>query len=120
MKSKLNYFYDYEHDLIDMTIDESSKYKKSIEVTNGIILDLDENDYPAALEIISASLILNIEKQYLVSPNIDLAIIISEKLICIEIKFTYSVSKHVQNICFKQNLINNYGIPEMDTIFSTA
>ncbi|WP_407393609.1 DUF2283 domain-containing protein [Methanobrevibacter sp.] len=120
MKSKLNYLYDYEYDLIDITIDESSKYKKSIEITNGVILDLDENDFPAALEIISASKILDIEKQYLISPNIDLAIVSSEELICIEIKFTYLVSRQVQDICFKQNLANNYGIPEMETIFSTA
>ena len=116
MKSKLN----YEYDLMNITIDESFKYEKSIDITNGIILDLDENGFPAALEIISASKILGIEKQYLISPNIDMTMIISDELICIEIKFTYLVSKHEQDVCFKQNLANNYGIPAMETIFSTA
>ena len=120
MKSELNYVYDCEYDLMDITIDESNKYAKSIDISNGIILDLDENGFPAALEIISASKILGIDKQYLISPNIDMAIIISEELICIELKFTYFVSKHVEDVCFKQNLANNYGIPSMETVFSTA
>lgn len=120
MKSKLDYIYDYEYDLIDINIDESVKYKRSIEITNGIILDLDENEFPASLEIISASKILGIDKQYLVSPDIDMAIIISDELICIEMKFIYFVSTQEQDACFKQNLANNYGIPSMETIFSTA
>ena len=120
MESKLNYVYDYEYDLMDITIDESFRYDKSIDITNGIILDLDVNGFPAALEIISASKIFGIDKQNLISPNIDLAIIISDDLICIELKFTYFVSKHEQDVCFKQNLANNYGIPAMETFFSTT
>ena len=76
MESKLNYVYDYEYDLMDITVDESFGYDKSIDITNGIILDLDVNGFPAVLEIISASKILGIDKQNLISPNIDLAIII--------------------------------------------
>jgi hypothetical protein len=41
-------------------------------------------------------------------------------LICIGLKFTYFVFKHEKDVCFKQNLANNYGIPAMETIFSTA
>ena len=120
MKSKLNYEYDYEYDLIDISIVESAKYEKSIDISNGIILDLDENAFPAALEIISASKILGIDKQYLESPNIDMTIVISVELICIEVKLTYFESKHEQDVFFKQNIANNYGIPAMETIFSTA
>lgn len=120
MKSKLDYAYDYEYDLVDITIDESHKYEKSIDITNGIILDLDENGFPAALEIISASKILGIEKQNLISPNIDMTIIISDELICFELKFNYFVSEHERDVCFKQNLANNYGIPAMETVFSSA
>ena len=120
MKSKLDYVYDYEYDLMDITIDESFRYDKSIDITNGIILDLDVNGFPAVLEIISASKIFGIDKQNLISPNIDLAIIISDDLICIELKITYFVSKHEQDVCFKQNLANNYGIPAMETVFSTV
>ena len=120
MKSKLDYIYDCEHDLIDITIDESFKYGKSIEITNGIILDLDENGFPAAIEIISASKIFGIDKHNLISPDIDMGIIISDELICIQIKFTYFVFEQEQDVCFKQNLANNYGIPAMETIFSTA
>ena len=120
MDSKLDYVYDFDYDLMDITIDDSFKYKKSIEIANGIILDLDEHDFPAAIEIISASKILGIDKQNLKSPNIDLSIIISDELICIQIKFTYLVFEQEQDVCFKQNLANNYGIPAMETIFSNA
>lgn len=54
------------------------------------------------------------------SPNIDMSIVISDELICIQIKFTYFVLEQEKDICFKQNLANNYGIPEMETIFSIA
>lgn len=120
MNSKLDYAYDYDYDLIDITIDESFNYGKSIEISNGIILDLDEHGFPAAMEIISASRILGIDKQNLISPNIFMSIMISDELICIQIKFTYFVSQQEQDVCFKQNLANNYGIPSMETIFSTA
>lgn len=120
MKSKLDYMYDCEYDLMDITIDESFKYQKSIEITNGIILDLDEHGFPAALEIISASKILGIDKQNLISPDIDMGIIISDELICIQIKFTYFAFEQERDVCFKQNLANNYGIPAMETVFSTA
>lgn len=33
MKSTLNYEYDYEYDLVDIVIDKSHKYEKSIEIT---------------------------------------------------------------------------------------
>ena len=120
MKSKLDYIYDYEYDLIDITVDQSFEYKKSIEMTTAIILDLDENGFPAAIEIISASKILGIDKQNLTSPDIDICIISSDELICIQIKFTYFVYGQEQHVYFKQNLANNYGIPAMETIFSTA
>ena len=120
MNSKLDYVYDYNHDLMDITIDESFKYEKSIEIANGIILDLDEHGFPAAIEIISASKILGVDKQNLLSPNINMRIIISNELICIQIKFTYFVFEQERDVCFKQNLANNYGIPSMETIFSTA
>ena len=120
MRSKLDYIYDYENDLIDITIDESDKYLKSIDIADGIILDLDEKGFPVSLEIISASKILGIDKQYLISPNIDLAIVISDELICIKIKFTYFEYKREQDVCFKGNLANNYGVPAMETIFSNV
>ena len=120
MKSKLDYVYDGEYDVRDITIDESSKYGKSIDITDGIVFDLDKNGFPAALEIISASRILGIDKQNLRSSNIGLSIMIGDELICIELKFTYFVFKHEKDVCFKQNLANNYGIPAMETIFSTA
>ena len=120
MKSKLDYVYDGEYDVRDITIDESSKYGKSIDITDGIVFDLDKNGFPAALEIISASRILGIDKQNLRSSNIDLSIMISDELICIGLKFTYFVFKHEKDVCFKQNFANNYGIPAMETIFSTA
>ena len=120
MNSKLEYEYDFEYDLMDITIDDSFKYEKSIEIANGIILDLDEHGFPASIEMISASKILGIDKQNLISPDIDLGIIISDELICIQIKFTYFVFEQEQDVCFKQNLANNYGIPAMETVFSTA
>ncbi|MBQ6627773.1 MAG: DUF2283 domain-containing protein [Methanobrevibacter sp.] len=120
MKSKLDYAYDCEYDMIDISIEESFRYEKSIEIAKGIILDLDEHGFPAALEIISTSKILGIDKKNLMSPNIDMSIVISDELICIQIKFTYFVLEQEKDICFKQNLANNYGIPEMETIFSTA
>ena len=83
-------------------------------------MDLDENGFPAAVEMISASKILGIDKHNLISPDIDMGIIISDELICIQIKFTYFVLEQEKDVCFKQNLANNYGIPAMGTIFSNA
>lgn len=119
MKSTLNYEYDYEYDLVDIVIDKSHKYEKSIEITKGCILDLDENGFPSTLEIISASKILGIHKWDLISPDIGLSIKINEELICIEMKFIY-LAKQEKYICFRQNFANTYGIPSRELFFEMS
>lgn len=116
---KLNYMYDYEYDLVDLTIKNDFKYLKSIEIGNGIILDFDENYCPVAIEMISASKILGIDKQFLLSPDINMSINISDDLIKIEINFTFLVNKLERDISIKQNIANNYGIPSTETLLST-
>ena len=117
---KLNYIYDYEYDLVDLTIKNDFKYLKSIEISNGIILDFDENYCPVAIEMISASKVLGIDKQFLMSPDINMLITVNKDLIKIEINFTFLVNKIEQDISFKQNIANNYGIPSIETLLSTA
>lgn len=117
---KLDYIYDYEYDLVDLTIKNDFKYLKSIEMCKGIILDFDENYCPVAIEMISASKILGIDKQFLVSPDIDMLIDVSDDSIKIEIKFTFLVNKIERDISFKQNIANIYGIPSIETLLSTV
>ena len=117
---KLDYIYDYEYDLVDLTIKNDFKYLKSIEMCKGIILDFDENYCPVAIEMISASKILGIDKQFLVSPDIDMLIDVNDDLIKIEIKFTFLVNKIERDVSFKQNIANSYGIPSIETLLSTV
>ncbi|MBQ6511882.1 DUF2283 domain-containing protein [Methanobrevibacter sp.] len=117
---KLNYIYDYEYDLVDLTIKNDFKYLKSIEICKGIILDFDENYCPVAIEMISASKILGIDKKFLVSPDINMSISVNDDLIKLEINFTFVDNKLEQDVSIKQNIANNYGIPSIETLLSTA
>ena len=86
---KLDYIYDYEYDLVDLTIKNDFKYLKS-------------------------------NKQFLVSPDIDMLIDVNDDLIKIEIKFTFLVNKIERDVSFKQNIANSYGIPSIETLLSTV
>lgn len=121
MKSfKLNYIYDYDNDLADITVNNDFRYKKSIELDKGIILDLDENCIPIAIELISASKILCIDKKHLISPDINILIKVNNELIKFEIKFTYFIHEDECDIFIKQNIANNYGIPSIETLLTTV
>lgn len=121
MKSfKLNYVYDYDNDLADITVNNDFSYKKSIELDRGIILDLDENSIPVAIELISPSKILGIDKKYLISPDIGILINVNDDLIRFEIKFTYFIREKEFNVFFRRSIANNYGIPSIKTLITAV
>jgi uncharacterized protein YuzE len=82
------YSYDYDLDIVNISIEKEYEYNGSIELEFGVFLDFDENDIPVNLEIISASKIMEIEKECLKNPN-GTVIITIEDVIKVEVVFEF-------------------------------
>lgn len=61
-KYETKYSYDSELDIVNIEFKNEYKHKNSIELEFGVILDFDKNNIPVNLELISASKIVDIEK----------------------------------------------------------
>jgi uncharacterized protein YuzE len=121
MKSyELKYNYDYNYDLLDMTIKDEFKFKETIEIDNGVYLDFDENNTPVSLEMISASKILGIDKKNLIAPAIEMFITVSDELICVELDFEYLIHNKSIDVSVKRDVANDYNLPKMEATLSTA
>jgi len=62
-ENNIEWEYDFDGDSIFINDIKDYKYKESIEITDDIILDIDENNEVVALEILDASKIFGIEKK---------------------------------------------------------
>ena len=81
MKSaKFSYIYDFAFDLVDFSCEGEFRFKRSVELGEGMFLDFDENHLPVNLEIVSASKILGVEKEFLVNPDGNVTIIIGKDI----------------------------------------
>ncbi|MDL2271180.1 DUF2283 domain-containing protein [Methanobrevibacter sp. OttesenSCG-928-I08] len=112
---ELNYNYDYKYDLLDMTIKDNFKFKESVELDDGVILDFDENNRPISLEIISASKVLSTDKKNLINPTIEMFINVSDEKIHVEVIFAYELHNKSADISIEKDIVNDYNIPAMET-----
>jgi len=115
---ELKYSYDYEHDLIYMVIKKKFNYRESIDLDYGIILDFDENYIPVAFEIFSPSKRFNVDKKYLIDPEIEVYISANNDLIRTEIKFTFTNHSKTEVVSIKNKIANNYNTPKMETVLA--
>lgn len=113
-KFDAKYDYDYRLDLVNIEIDKDYIHGMSVYLDVGVYLDFDENCLPVNLEIVDAAGRLGIEKEYLVNPDGQVNIVISDELIKVEVIF--DIKK--QNECLQLNVVNNFNIPNTETNFA--
>lgn len=111
---KAEYTYDYNLDVINIEVKDEYIHEKSIELAFGVFLDFDENYTPVNLEIISASKIINVEKDLLVNPEGNVTIIIGEDLVNVNVAFIFSNEN--ENISL--TALNDFGCPNSQTSFA--
>ncbi len=110
----INYSYDFEFDIMDMKVPEKGKYKESIQLDTGIYLDFDENNYPINLEILEASKLLKIDKQYLTNPELKVNIQINKNVIKVHVWIFYKIHDKKMSNDFNKEIINNFQVPDME------
>ena len=113
---ELEHKYDIDVDAIFISIKKSYKYNTSIELSNDIILDFDENGTPVALEILNTSNILGVSKSNLEHiKNIQIDVNIDEKSISLTASFDIFADNHEEKLEVSPFTANNIGIPNMET-----
>ena len=81
------YTYDFDLDIVNIRVKQEYAYRESIDFDVGVYLDFDENDRPVNVEILSASKRVDIEKELLINPDVNVKIIINSDLIELNVNF---------------------------------
>ena len=108
------YTYDYDLDVVNIEIKQDYIHKKSIDLDVGVFLDFDDNCMPVNLEIVSASKIVDVEKDLLVNPDGDVVIVIDDNLIEVEVIFRFKNDEESIQI----TTLNDLGFPNSQTNFA--
>ena len=105
--------YDYSLDICTITVKDDFNFGKSLEIEDGVILDLDENNIPISIEILDISLRLGIEKSEIKSSDVSMKILCSEDILEITIDFYYKIEEKEFNQTFDSKIVNKFNIPSM-------
>lgn len=110
------YDYDYSADNLGIKVNHSFQYGETIEMEDGLLLDLDVNDVPTSLEILDASKRFNLPKDSLKNiVFLNVEICIDDKSIVINAV----IGVLIDNVKNKQSIesfaCNNYNIPNSVT-----
>ena len=103
--------YDYVGDSLFLYVGDDYQYKRSIRLTDDVILDFDDKDVPVALELLNASKLLHVKKSSLKEPvGLDMNICVGEDRIRLEAQIFVLIHKKeiskplVEEIANKANL----------------
>lgn len=111
-----DYTYDYDLDIVNIKVKQSHVYEESVDLDTGVFLDFDKNYFPVNLEILSVSKRLNVEKEFLINPDGDVKITISDDLIILNVVFRNYDAEHVLNYSDKH--VENLKMADCETIFA--
>ena len=113
-KYDAEYSYDYDLDVVNIEINKEYTHEKTIDLSFGIFLDFDEGKLPVNLEIISASKIIGIEKEFLLNPDGNVVVIIGEDIIEVEITFKFKNNDET----LKLTALNDFEFPVCEISFA--
>lgn len=113
--------YDYLTDSLFLYSDEEYRYKKSVRITDDLILDFDQDDVPVALELLNASKILHVKKSSLNEPvGLDMQIRVGEDTIKLEGIFLISIHKNEIPKSLNKETPNRTNLTASGAHFATA
>lgn len=85
---KAKYTYDFEQDVVNIEAVREYEHACTVDLTFGIFLDFDKDYLPADVEIITASEVIGVEKESLISPEVKVSISVGD-IIEAEITFKF-------------------------------
>ena len=101
------YTYNYDLDVVNIEVKKDYTHKSSVELSFGVFLDFDVNDFPVNLEMVSASKVIGCEKDCLINTDGNVCIIISDDLIKVEAVFEFENKKSIRFTTFNDLEIQN-------------
>ena len=112
--------YDFVGDSLFFNINQDYEFKRSIRLTDDIILDFNDEDVPVALELLNASKIFNVEKSSLTKPvGLDMSIYIGDK-IKLEAKFFVLIRNNETAKPLIEEVLNNANLTASEAHFANA
>ena len=116
-KFDLKYSYDIEVDSIFIKIKENYKYRESLELEDGIILDFSEEGIPVALEILDISDLFSVKKDCFNNiENINITIAITNSSISLNLLIELLIDNEKIDQPFSTIAKNVINVPEMEVI----
>lgn len=106
MKKRLISSYDVVNDTFVGKVDGESGICADYDISNGVFLGIDKNNFPNSVFVNNASEVLNTSKQILENSNVKIDID------CDSISLYFSMFVEDLKIC-SIKCINNYGIPNL-------
>ncbi|MGA2676876.1 MAG: DUF2283 domain-containing protein [Methanobacterium sp.] len=120
-EDNIEWEYDFDGDSMFINDINDYKYKESIEITDDIILDINENNDVVALEVLDAFKIFGIEKKiirHLV--RIEINIMSNEENISIKAAFTFMIHQRSTPKELNEQIVNDINLPIHDTHLVSA
>ncbi len=116
-KFDLKYSYDIEVDSIHIKITDDYKYRESLELEDGIILDFSEDGIPVALEILDISKLFSVKKDCFNNiETINITIAITNSSISLNLLIEVLIDDEIINQPFSTIAKNIINVPEMEVI----
>ncbi len=120
-ENNIDWDYDFDGDSIFINDIKDYKYKESIEITDDIILDIDENNEVVALEILDASKIFGIEKKFIRHlVKIEINIMSDKENIFIKAAFNFMIHQRYTPKELNKQIVNDINLPIHDTHLISA
>jgi uncharacterized protein YuzE len=120
-ENNIEWEYDFDGYSIFINDIKDYKYKESIEITDDIILDIDENNEVVALEILDASKIFGIEKKFIRHlVKIEINIMSNEENIFIKAAFNFMIHQRSTSKELNEKIVNDINLPIHDTHLVSA
>lgn len=118
---KVEYMYDHSADIFGVKVRRDFSYYETIEIDEGIFLDFDESNAPAALEIHDLSKRLNLPKHSLKKIIFfNMNVTVNNKSISINTLFNVLIHDNEKIHKLESITSNNYNIPTIETQLFTA
>ena len=117
----IEHAYHPDADALFINVVDEYDYVKSVELTNNVILDFDNNGKAVALEILDASKIFKVSKTNLMNIGpISMKVLINKKLICVELSVGVLIHNKEILKSLNQSTSNNINAASMDIELATA
>jgi hypothetical protein len=113
--------YEYHSDTLGIRVTNKYKYKESVELKKGLILDFSSDNVPVALEILDASKLLRIKKSALRNiTNVRMNINISDDLISLDLSISALLRNKLLSGVTKGMAVNEHNMPANNIELATV